>query len=168
MAAGARIVVAIDESPCSRRALDWALEHLHTEGSHWDVVTVMQPLNTTVYPMAPIATAAAINAVAAGWEAQRKHEQAHAVELLKQAVEDCVRHHNVRGGRCAGTPRPRAMHASSPPTHPIHTCAHAQVPKAQMQAHALPAAGGASGARHLTACDAGWRAGGLLLPALPA
>ena len=90
---GARIVVAIDESTTSRKALDVAMRHL--SGAHVDLVTVMQPPNAAIYPVAPIATAAAVHAVAQGWEAARKQEQAHAAELLRQAAEECVRRYNV-------------------------------------------------------------------------
>jgi hypothetical protein len=147
-----KICVAIDESQTSRKALDWAMQHLYSsETTHLDLVTVMQPLDAAVYPVAPIATAGAVNAVVQGWEATRKHEQAHAAELLRQAAEECVRHYNVRGPPGGGGGGGRAAAASwrsgvsSHGSRPLAPTP--QVPRAQIQAHALPAAGGASGAQ---------------------
>ncbi len=39
------IVVAIDESSASRKALEWAMQYVYREGVEVHLVTVMQPIN---------------------------------------------------------------------------------------------------------------------------
>lgn len=43
--AGSTIVVAIDESSASRKALEWAMQYVYREGVELHLVTVMQPIN---------------------------------------------------------------------------------------------------------------------------
>jgi len=66
----------------------------------------------SVYPVAPVATAAAVAAVTHQWEAQKRHDEAHATDVLREAVQHALKQ---------------------------------SVKKEQIHAHALPAAGGASG-----------------------
>ena len=57
------ILIAIDESQPSARALEWAMIHIVKGNDKVHVLTVMPPINYAVYPVAPIATSAAVNAV---------------------------------------------------------------------------------------------------------
>lgn len=107
-----RVLVAIDGSQHGTDALLWAARQLWREGVQLDVVTVLPPVAMNVYPVAPVATAAAVAAVTHQWEAQKAHDEAHATEVLRDAVTQAI---------AAG------------------------VAKACLHAHALPAAGGASG-----------------------
>jgi hypothetical protein len=43
-----------------------------------------------VYPVAPVATAAAVAAVTHQWEAQKQHDEAHATEVLREAVQEAL------------------------------------------------------------------------------
>lgn len=52
--------------------------------------TVLPPVAMNVYPVAPVATAAAVAAVTHQWEAQREHDEAHATEVLREAVHQAI------------------------------------------------------------------------------
>lgn len=43
-----------------------------------------------VYPVAPVATAAAVAAVTHQWEAQKQHDEEHATEVLRDAVHQAI------------------------------------------------------------------------------
>jgi hypothetical protein len=43
-----------------------------------------------VYPVAPVATAAAVAAVTHQWEAQKQHDEQHATEVLRDAVHQAI------------------------------------------------------------------------------
>jgi hypothetical protein len=43
-----------------------------------------------VYPVAPVATAAAVAAVTHQWEAQKQQDEAHATEVLREAVQEAL------------------------------------------------------------------------------
>eukprot|EP00882_Tetradesmus_deserticola_P001213 GHRQ01001311.1.p1 GENE.GHRQ01001311.1~~GHRQ01001311.1.p1 ORF type:complete len:392 (+),score=155.98 GHRQ01001311.1:166-1341(+) len=105
-------LVAIDGSKHGNDALLWTARQFWKEGMQLDVVTVLPPMAMNVYPIAPVATAAAVAAVTHQWEVQKQHDEAHATEVLRTAVQEALQ---------AGVTR---------------SCLHA---------HALPAAGGASG-----------------------
>ncbi|KAF6251544.1 hypothetical protein COO60DRAFT_1704738 [Scenedesmus sp. NREL 46B-D3] len=105
-------LVAIDGSKHGNDALLWTARHLWKEGMQLNVVTVLPPVAMNVYPVAPVATAAAVAAVTHQWEAQKQQDEAHATEVLREAVQEAL---------AAG------------------------VTKSCLHAHALPAAGGASG-----------------------
>jgi hypothetical protein len=49
-----------------------------------------------VYPVAPVATAAAVAAVTHQWEAQKQQDEAHATEVLREAVQQAL-NAGVRG-----------------------------------------------------------------------
>jgi hypothetical protein len=109
-----------------------------------------------VYPVAPVATAAAVAAVTHQWEAQKQQDEAHATEVLREAVQCAItagvrvcgcwlagasRLHEI-GCTCA-THKPQELVGLLHLTPPVPACT--QVTKSCLHAHALPAAGGASG-----------------------
>jgi hypothetical protein len=51
---------------------------------------VLPPVAMNVYPVAPVATAAAVAAVTHQWEAQKQHDEAHATEVLRDAVHQAI------------------------------------------------------------------------------
>ncbi|KAF8068226.1 hypothetical protein HT031_001912 [Scenedesmus sp. PABB004] len=108
----AKVLVAVDGSKHGTDALLWSARQLWREGVSLDVVTVLPPVAMNVYPVAPVATAAAVAAVTHQWEAQKVADEAHATEILRAAVAEAL---------------------------------DAGVTKSCLHAHALPAAGGASG-----------------------
>ncbi|KAG2494396.1 hypothetical protein HYH03_007449 [Edaphochlamys debaryana] len=60
------------------------------------LVTVLPPLAYNVYPVAPVATGAAVAAVTHQWDAQRRAEEHQAAEVLKAAVDlVCTQHNKV-------------------------------------------------------------------------
>eukprot|EP00892_Ulva_mutabilis_P006667 jgi/Ulvmu1/4372/UM002_0097.1 len=86
---GHKIVVAVDGAE-SLRALDYAAKHLLQQStSRLHIVTVLPPVNHTMAPSAPIATAGAVEAISSAWHAQQQADQAHAARLLSQAEEMC-------------------------------------------------------------------------------
>jgi hypothetical protein len=62
-------------------------------------LAVLPPVAMNVYPVAPVATAAAVAAVTHQWEAQKQHDEAHATEVLREAVQEAleagVRHNRL-------------------------------------------------------------------------
>lgn len=54
------------------------------------ITTVLPPVAMSVYPVAPVATAAAVAAVTHQWEAQKQHDEAHATEVLREAVQEAI------------------------------------------------------------------------------
>eukprot|EP00879_Flechtneria_rotunda_P002541 GHRR01002740.1.p1 GENE.GHRR01002740.1~~GHRR01002740.1.p1 ORF type:complete len:388 (+),score=116.25 GHRR01002740.1:178-1341(+) len=107
-----RLVVAVDGSEHGTNALRWAAKQLWRDNVQLDIVTVLPPVAMNVYPVAPVATAAAVAAVTHQWEAQKQQNELHATQILKEAVQQTM---------------------------------EAGVSKDCLHAHALPAAGGASG-----------------------
>lgn len=53
-------------------------------------VAVLPPVAMNVYPVAPVATAAAVAAVTHQWEAQKQHDEQHATEVLRDAVHQAI------------------------------------------------------------------------------
>jgi hypothetical protein len=51
---------------------------------------VLPPVAMNVYPVAPVATAAAVAAVTHQWEAQKQHDEQHATEVLRDAVHQAI------------------------------------------------------------------------------
>lgn len=90
MAQPRRILVAIDGSESSNNALNWAVQNVCKASDELHLVTVLPPMTYSVYPVAPVATAAAVAAVTHQWEAQKRHDEKHATEILKCAVEMCL------------------------------------------------------------------------------
>ncbi len=70
-----RILVCLDESKQSVRALEWFLLHLRRASDELHLVTVLAPLTYPSYPIAPVATGAAVAAVTHQWDAQRRAEE---------------------------------------------------------------------------------------------
>lgn len=85
-------MVAIDGSDQSSTALKWACRNL-VGSSELHLVTVLPPMAYSVYPVAPVATAAAVAAVASQWEVQKRHDEVHATNLLKDAAQVAVAEH---------------------------------------------------------------------------
>lgn len=85
--AGRKILIAVDESQTSRRALGWALSHIFLPNDEVHLITVLPPIAYGVYPVAPVATAAGVAAVSRQWEAQKKHDEDVAKDTLKAAVK---------------------------------------------------------------------------------
>lgn len=54
------------------------------------VLAVLPPVAMNVYPVAPVATAAAVAAVTHQWEAQKQHDEQHATEVLRDAVHQAI------------------------------------------------------------------------------
>lgn len=54
------------------------------------VFAVLPPVAMNVYPVAPVATAAAVAAVTHQWEAQKQHDEQHATEVLRDAVHQAI------------------------------------------------------------------------------
>eukprot|EP00775_Hariotina_reticulata_P002369 gene2369-2674_t len=108
----AKVLIAVDGSQHGTDALLWAAQQLWKPDMQLDLVTVLPPVAMNVYPVAPVATAAAVAAVTHQWEAQKQQDEAHATEILREAVQQAL---------------------------------SAGVAKSCLHAHALPAAGGASG-----------------------
>lgn len=52
--------------------------------------TVLPPVAMNVYPVAPVATAAAVAAVTHQWEAQKQHDEVHATEVLREAIQEAI------------------------------------------------------------------------------
>ncbi|GIL85082.1 hypothetical protein Vretimale_9891 [Volvox reticuliferus] len=91
-----RLLFCLDESKQSVRALEWTLLHLRRASDELHLVTVLPPLTYNVYPVAPVATGAAVAAVTHQWEAQRRAEEHQAAEVLKAAVDlICTQHNKV-------------------------------------------------------------------------
>ncbi|GLC34202.1 hypothetical protein PLESTM_000169100 [Pleodorina starrii] len=91
-----RLLFCLDESKQSVRALEWTLLHLRRASDELHLVTVLPPLLYNVYPVAPVATGAAVAAVTHQWEAQRRAEEHQAAEVLKAAVDlVCTQHNKV-------------------------------------------------------------------------
>lgn len=59
MKASRKLLVAIDESEHATAALHWALRNIARPEDYLYIVTVLAPIAAEVYPVAPIATAAA-------------------------------------------------------------------------------------------------------------
>ncbi|GFR44185.1 hypothetical protein Agub_g5360 [Astrephomene gubernaculifera] len=91
-----RLLFCLDESKQSVRALEWTLLHLRRASDELHLVTVLPPLAYNVYPVAPVATGAAVAAVTHQWDAQRRAEEHQAAEVLRAAVDlVCTQHNKV-------------------------------------------------------------------------
>ncbi|KAG2423046.1 hypothetical protein HXX76_015562 [Chlamydomonas incerta] len=91
-----RVLFCLDESPQSIRGLEWTLLHLRRPSDELHLVTVLPPLAYNVYPVAPVATGAAVAAVTHQWDAQRRAEEHQAADVLKAAVDlVCTQHNKV-------------------------------------------------------------------------
>lgn len=77
-----RLLFCLDESKQSIRALEWTLIHLRRASDELHLVTVLPPLVYNVYPVAPVATGAALATVTHQWEAQRLAEEHQAAGKL--------------------------------------------------------------------------------------
>lgn len=83
-------MICLDDSKHSRQAVDWAFQHaVHRTTDEIHLCTVLPPLAYNIYPVAPVATAAAVTAVQHTMQAQKHAEEVQAAETLKLA-EDLV------------------------------------------------------------------------------
>lgn len=92
-------MISLDESRASTRAFEWALTHVVKDNDNVHILTVLPPLNYSVYPVAPVATAAAVTAVTHQWEAQKRHNEVQASDILRRAAESAQIHYGIHKDR---------------------------------------------------------------------
>jgi len=92
-----KVVIACDDSPHSRIAVDLAMQQIvHKSTDEIHLVHVLPPTSAAApYPMAPVASAAAVTAVQHGIAAQRAAEAAHGIDTLRLATELVVLDYKV-------------------------------------------------------------------------